>query len=117
MVGDDTTTTDDTGQPPSSHPDSERRTGWYADPFGRHQHRWWDGSGWSERIRDGAGPGIDPIGIDPAPVAISESVPAAPIEDALLPIKKPRIADKIAVFVSCIVFLALVAVFVVAMTV
>lgn len=97
--------------------DDQRATGWHADPFGRHQQRWWDGTGWSDKIRDRGAYGIDPIGIDTAPVAISESIPAAPIEDALLPIVRPRIADKLAVLLGCLVFLALVAVFVVAMTV
>ncbi|MBT5755616.1 MAG: hypothetical protein HOI41_11685 [Acidimicrobiaceae bacterium] len=49
-------------------------------------------------------------------MAVTTSVPAEPIEDALLPIRRGPIADKIAVFVACIVFLALVAVFVVALT-
>lgn len=75
-----------------------------------------DGTGWSERVQSERGHGIDPVGIDRAPVAISEPVPAEPIEDALLPIKRPRIADSLALVVACVVFLALVAVFVVAVT-
>jgi hypothetical protein len=94
-----------------------RDVGWHADPFGRHSHRWWDGTKWSEKVRtDRGGFGIDPPGIDFAPVAVTESVPAEPIEDALLPIKRRPIADKVAVFVGCLVFLALIAVFVVALT-
>lgn len=97
--------------------DAARQVGWHADPFGRHSHRWWDGTGWSEKIRtERGGRGIDPPGIDFAPMAVTTSVPAEPIEDALLPIRRGPIADKIAVFVACIVFLALVAVFVVALT-
>lgn len=96
----------------------ERQVGWYTDPFGRHAQRWWDGTGWSERVRtDTGGQGIDPPGIDVAPVAVTESIPANPIEDALLPIKRGPIADKIALLVGCLVFLGLVAVFVVALTV
>lgn len=103
--GDDPTTEDDL-----------RQVGWHADPFGRHNQRWWDGNGWTEKIRSEGTYGLDPVGIDSAPVAIPEPTPAQPIEDALLPIKRPRIADKIAMFVACVVFLALVAVFVVALT-
>lgn len=73
--------------------------------------------GWSERVRTDTGvQGIDPPGIDIAPVAVTESIPANPIEDALMPIKRRPIADTIAVLIGCIVFLALVAVFVVALT-
>ncbi len=94
-----------------------RQVGWHADPFGRHSYRWWDGSAWSERIRtDNGGQGIDPPGIDVAPVAVTESVPASPIEDALMPIKRRPIADMIALLVGCVVFLGLIAVFVVALT-
>jgi len=97
--------------------DATRQVGWHADPFGRHSHRWWDGTGWSEKVRtDLGGRGIDPPGIDRAPVSVTESVPASPIEDALFPIKRGPIADKIALFVGCVVFLGLVAVFVVALT-
>ena len=105
MPGDDRTTDDE-----------ERQVGWHADPFGRHDRRWWDGGGWSEKIQSNQAHGIDPVGIDRAPVAITETIPAHPIEDALLPIKRPRIADKLALFVACMVFLALIAVFVVALT-
>jgi len=94
-----------------------RQVGWHADPFGRHSQRWWDGVGWSERVRtDNGGQGIDPPGIDRAPVAVSTAEPASPIEDALLPIQRRPMADKIALFVGCLVFLALLAVFVVALT-
>lgn len=95
----------------------QRQVGWHVDPFGRHTQRWWDGHGWSERVRtDTGGHGIDPPGIDVAPVAVTESIPADPIEDALLPIKRGPIADRIALFVGCLVFLALIAVFVVALS-
>lgn len=95
----------------------ERQVGWHADPFGRHAYRWWDGATWNEKVRTATGAqGIDPPGIDFAPVAVTESTPASPIEDALLPIKRRPIAGTIAVLLGCLVFLALIAVFVVALT-
>jgi hypothetical protein len=24
--------------------------GWFPDPFGRHEHRWWDGLQWTEHV-------------------------------------------------------------------
>ena len=34
--------------------------GWYADPSGRHQHRYWDGRYWTEHVRDDGVRSIDP---------------------------------------------------------
>jgi hypothetical protein len=31
--------------------------GWYADPTGRHDYRYWTGAKWSGRVADGAGAG------------------------------------------------------------
>jgi hypothetical protein len=50
-------------------PPGDDRRGWYADPFGRHRQRWWDGARWTERVRSGDVTGIDPPGVDPTPVA------------------------------------------------
>ncbi|MFN8036723.1 MAG: DUF2510 domain-containing protein [Acidimicrobiia bacterium] len=35
---------------------------WAADPSGRHQYRWWDGSRWTEHVADDGRPGVDPSG-------------------------------------------------------
>ncbi len=44
--------------------------GWYQDPTGRHLFRWWDGSGWTDRVGDGAAELRDAVGIvvHPTPV-------------------------------------------------
>jgi Protein of unknown function (DUF2510) len=34
--------------------------GWGADPFGRHQWRYWDGTRWTEQVADGATQSTDP---------------------------------------------------------
>jgi len=36
------------------------RPGWFADPFGRHDHRYWSGTEWTEHIDDDGVPGTDP---------------------------------------------------------
>lgn len=33
--------------------------GWYPDPSGRHELRYWDGKGWTSHVRDGAAQGTD----------------------------------------------------------
>jgi uncharacterized RDD family membrane protein YckC len=34
-------------------------SGWYPDPSGRHQHRFWDGAAWTKHVADRGVPGID----------------------------------------------------------
>jgi len=34
--------------------------GWYPDPSGRHEHRYWDGSRWTEHVASHGRPGTDP---------------------------------------------------------
>lgn len=45
-----------------SHPPPERLppAGWYADPAGRHELRYWDGKGWSADVSDGGARSLDP---------------------------------------------------------
>ena len=33
--------------------------GWYQDPSGRHERRWWDGAAWTENVDDGGVPSVD----------------------------------------------------------
>jgi hypothetical protein len=35
--------------------------GWFADPRGRHTHRYWDGTAWTEHVADNGQAGLDPI--------------------------------------------------------
>jgi uncharacterized protein YxjI len=43
---------------PGQHPQ-----GWYPDPFGRHETRWWDGVRWTEHVASHGRQGVDqPIG-------------------------------------------------------
>jgi Protein of unknown function (DUF2510) len=39
--------------------------GWYPDPSGRHQHRWWSGSEWSDQVVDDGFGRADPLGLFP----------------------------------------------------
>jgi hypothetical protein len=36
--------------------------GWVADPTGRHELRYWDGSAWTDHVSDSGVAGLDPIG-------------------------------------------------------
>lgn len=35
--------------------------GWYPDPVGRHQYRYWDGSAWKDDVADGGQASTDPL--------------------------------------------------------
>ena len=37
------------------------RPGWHPDPVGRHQHRYWDGTEWTEHIANNGASGVDPV--------------------------------------------------------
>lgn len=41
---------------PSSFP-----PGWYPDPLGRHEQRWYDGMRWTDHVGDAGRPGLDPL--------------------------------------------------------
>lgn len=39
---------------------------WYADPTGRHQYRYWDGTAWTENVADSGQTSSDPVAAPPA---------------------------------------------------
>lgn len=41
--------------------------GWFADPVGRHEQRWWDGRAWTARVADDGRTSPDPLDEVPAP--------------------------------------------------
>jgi hypothetical protein len=64
----------------SSGPD---QAGWFVDPTGRHQHRYFDGESWSEHVADEGVTGLDPPGESAASTGVDEAAsPAArPVPD------------------------------------
>jgi hypothetical protein len=48
--------------------------GWYPDPRGRHEHRYFDGTAWTDHVADGGRPSTDPVD---APAEPSRSAPAS----------------------------------------
>jgi Protein of unknown function (DUF2510) len=65
-----------TGPPLTGDP--RREPGWQADPAGRHQFRYWDGSQWTDHVADQGVLSTEPLG--PAPPA-----PTAPTQPAYPP--------------------------------
>lgn len=56
---------------------SEQSGSWQPDPFGRHQHRWWDGTSWTDQVSDDGVTSVDPPG-DAAPGAGTPPAEAPP---------------------------------------
>jgi hypothetical protein len=50
--------------------------GWYPDPAGRHEHRFWDGARWTDNVVDHGVRGVDPLGEPTLSTAASEGAPA-----------------------------------------
>lgn len=52
------------GGAPSAYQAPERRDlpmfGWYPDPSGRHQQRYWDGTRWTDQVSDDGRQSVDP---------------------------------------------------------
>src|SRR3954447_17900098 len=52
---------------------------WRVDPFGRHEHRYWDGAQWTEHVADLGRTATDPVpasdGAMPPPPPVSPGVP------------------------------------------
>ena len=60
---------------PLKAPDRKRQgppPGWYRDPGGRHQYRFWNGSGWTRGVADGPDVGQDFLASKPAPWLASQ---------------------------------------------
>jgi hypothetical protein len=60
--------------------------GWYVDPGGRHQFRYWDGAGWTDQVADGGAMTVEPlVGYGPTPsVAPGPAAPPAKKRRGLL---------------------------------
>ncbi|MFG6491265.1 phospholipid scramblase-related protein [Microbacterium sp. P03] len=57
--------------------------GWFPDPFARHEHRYWDGSQWTEHVGSQGRQLVDaPIVVPPAPV-VAQAAAGAPIQAAI----------------------------------
>jgi hypothetical protein len=53
---------------------SEHPPGWHPDPMGRHEHRYWDGTQWTDHVADQGQMNLDPVHAAPQEV----SAPAEP---------------------------------------
>ena len=57
-------------------PPSDADEGWYEDPTGRHQRRFWGGGRWTDLVADGGAPFRDPILAPPQPAQGSGCIAA-----------------------------------------
>lgn len=63
-------------------------SGWYPDPSGRHQHRFWDGAAWTKHVADRGLPGIDEPNRPAPPVTppFASIPPPAPVTWSAAPL-------------------------------
>jgi hypothetical protein len=73
--------------------------GWYTDPAGRHEYRYWDGTGWKPEVSDGGITAVDPLGSPPPPQRPAEP---SPVTDSAAPAVARRGRRKWAVPVAAI---------------
>lgn len=62
--------------------------GWLSDPTGRHQHRYWDGSKWTDQVADNGVSATDPVTPTPTPTSTADEAgvqPAQPSEPGPTP--------------------------------
>ncbi len=55
-------------------------SGWFADPSGRHELRYWDGTTWTDHVVDAGVQGVDPLvpaALDATSVSETDSTPVA----------------------------------------
>ena len=65
-----TTSEPPTPEPPApDNPAPDNPARWAPDPLGRHQYRYWDGTGWTEHVSDDGRVGTDPPIANSAPAA------------------------------------------------
>ena len=60
---------------------SEPTEGWYADPSGANQLRWWDGHAWTDYVEPYEAPAPSPQGVDVAVPTAGEPFPVSSAED------------------------------------
>jgi hypothetical protein len=51
--------------------------GWYADPLGKYEHRYWDGSAWTENVATAGVTSTDPLGAAAEPTVQQEPADTA----------------------------------------
>lgn len=66
---------------PVTGPVTAPAAGWYPDPSGRHQLRYWDGAAWSTHIADQGVAGVDPLPAGPGQGPEMVAVPDRPVPD------------------------------------
>jgi hypothetical protein len=52
---------------PAGAPAPEQPSGWFPDPNGRHEHRYFNGRSWTADVADGGQRAVDPLGSAPSP--------------------------------------------------
>ncbi len=77
---------------------SEHPAGWYPDPRGRHEYRYWDGTVWTDHVADQGQASTDPVDVvgpkasadSPAEATASSTTAAASAASQSEPVREPE---------------------------
>jgi Protein of unknown function (DUF2510) len=78
--------------------------GWYADPLGRHERRYWDGAAWTDHVVDGTTQGTDPV--NGPPVATGQAAQAASAASVAAVPAMPRLSRSANRVAGCVIAVA-----------
>lgn len=79
--------------------------GWQPDPTGRHQHRYWDGTSWTDQVSDDGVVGSDPV--DGPPAGAGAPAPGVGASPAASP-GAPAAGNKVPLIIGAVLLVALV---------
>ncbi len=73
-------TSPDLPVPPGAAPPTPPTSpaGWFPDPNGRHEHRYFNGRAWTADVADAGQRAVDPFGAGPSPAAVRPPAPRSP---------------------------------------
>ena len=69
---------------------SDSAAGWQPDPTGKHDHRYWDGTGWTDNVADGGVAGTDPYEAVRARAASAEPTAGSQEPTVVTPVEARR---------------------------
>jgi hypothetical protein len=90
--------------------------GWYPDPSGKHEQRYYDGTQWTEHVSNGGVTAVDPVPTGPPTMSTTAAMPVAPATPTPAGGPSPATSRRWVPWVVGLVAVAVIAVVAVALT-
>lgn len=71
--------------------------GWFPDPTGRHDHRWWDGAAWTAHVADAGVASLDGLSTEPPSSGVDGPAARTSAPARSTPATTPQSSDPVAV--------------------